>query len=685
MPPLNTEQHLKGGRVKSSQQTLQTLVSPEILAEIQASFLRKHGAAICLFDHTLKPLLDFPQAVPALSGLSDEQRNLFESFFHPSSINADLLQRYNSQSFADHLLCRAVFPVYFEDRFMGLAVVLFFRRSIHPEKDESFLQTLSLVKHRSISLKTVQDDTAAQEETLKALAQELQNIIQLFLEAGVARAQVSNAEEVPTDDGEPVSLHKTAILFCAPDGQIVDSDANAADVLGYRTPGELCDLNFIKNILATDYDREKIRLLFQAQPGTSTSVALMLKDESTTQAEVQVNLQRTSSGIVGFECLLSAPQNENKTVQRDEPDTEPSIVHYDQDHLAALQSSYRLMQHQLTHIVSPLTHKLDNFFNVDISDETIKRDVADIHRYSKALTHLNQQLACFVLQEAPDREVVDVNPLVIKIAEQLKKLAPPSVTIQAQCDEKAPHVSINSELIVHAVGNLCKNSIEAMKNGGTLLLGTRSRSSNGKTHIAIFIKDSGPGLSPSMQNYVFEPFHSTKKNPFAGLGLPAAYGIITSHGGTISVTSQNGVTVSLVLPAFADVSRDGDSNKDKVDVKGYVLIIDDELDVAEVTAMALRRSNYGVFTCTTCEEADDVIKKVGHKLDLFIIDNQLIGIKGIACAQDLMAKAPDIPILFYSGEDDPELLAFIKQSGAGWLKKPFSAKELVHKVDALVQ
>ncbi len=663
--------------MKSHHNTLQQLISPEIFVEIQTSFLKKHGAAVCIFDSKLQPLLTFPQHLPALVELSAEQQDLFESFFNLSFLDAELLQKNNRHSFSDNTVCRSVFPITFDDEFLGLALILHFSQTIHPEHDKPLLQTLSLVKHKSISLKTMQDETKPPDYDMKPLVQEMQNILQLFLEAGMARAQVSPFETERADKIEPASsevIDNTAILFCAPDGQIVDSAANAARLLGYGDPGALCDLNFLTHLLATDYDREKIRMLFHEKPGTQTSVALVLKDESTIQVDVQVNVQRTSSGVIGFECLLSIGKRDSESEQT-EPNLPAPELKYDEKRLAELQAHYQLMQARLAHITTPLSQKLEKFFHVKVQDESIKRELSDIQRLLKSLSHLNQQLACFVLKRAPQREATDVNQLLTRMASQLKKLMAESISINIKIEDDLPPVLVNSELLVHAIGSLCKNAIEAMPSGGTLVLGARLKNSD---NVELFVADSGPGFDASVHNNLFEPFCSTRKNINAGLGLPAVFGIVKSHDGDISISSEkSGATVSLIFPA--DTSR-----KEKVDVKGYVLIVDDEQELAEVTAMALRRAHYGVFTCTSCEQAFDVIGTVGHKVNLFIIDNQLVGATGVTCAQGLMAKAPNIPMLFYSGEDDLELMKFIQQVGAGWLKKPFSAKELLARVDSLI-
>jgi CheY-like chemotaxis protein len=199
--------------------------------------------------------------------------------------------------------------------------------------------------------------------------------------------------------------------------------------------------------------------------------------------------------------------------------------------------------------------------------------------------------------------------------------------------------------------------------------------------ISIIIRDAGIGLTESVRTHLFEPFFSSKSRIGAGLGLSAAYGIVKSHGGSISITDTpgQGVTVTISLPVMQAAQRD------EMQPKGYVLIVDDEQEIAEATAMTLRREGYAVFTSTSCQDAFRLFEQVGAKIDLIILDNQLGSTKGTSCAQELLSRAPHLPILFYSGaDDDLELMAFIKNIGAGWLKKPFSSHELLSHINSLI-
>ena len=68
------------------------------------------------------------------------------------------------------------------------------------------------------------------------------------------------------------------------------------------------------------------------------------------------------------------------------------------------------------------------------------------------------------------------------------------------------------------------------------------------------IADDGPGISESTRARVFEPFFTTRGiGGGVGLGLTAAYGIVTRHGGRIELSPRHGggTAVVIALPAAA--------------------------------------------------------------------------------------------------------------------------------------
>jgi signal transduction histidine kinase len=93
--------------------------------------------------------------------------------------------------------------------------------------------------------------------------------------------------------------------------------------------------------------------------------------------------------------------------------------------------------------------------------------------------------------------------------------------------------------------NLGINSIEAMPEGGELIISTRNMDRSAE----ITFKDFGAGIDEKNIEKIFYPFFTTKENG-TGLGLAIAYRIIEEHNGKINVNSRPGVgtTFEIILP-----------------------------------------------------------------------------------------------------------------------------------------
>ncbi len=106
-----------------------------------------------------------------------------------------------------------------------------------------------------------------------------------------------------------------------------------------------------------------------------------------------------------------------------------------------------------------------------------------------------------------------------------------------------PSIKGDEVLLRQAFINLMQNSIEAMPQGGVLTI----KAIRGD-FLDIFISDTGHGVSENMQDKIFLPFFTTKEKG-TGLGLAIVHKIIVSHGGSITVESnEKGTTFRIRLP-----------------------------------------------------------------------------------------------------------------------------------------
>ena len=125
-----------------------------------------------------------------------------------------------------------------------------------------------------------------------------------------------------------------------------------------------------------------------------------------------------------------------------------------------------------------------------------------------------------------------------------------NIDIQIEAADDLPLLNADGGQIQQAIIALCTNAIDAMPEGGELTIRAETHSNR----IAIAIEDTGVGIQPEDLSKIFEPFFTTKEvGEGTGLGLAVCYGIITDHGGRLSVRSNvgKGTTFTILLPITA--------------------------------------------------------------------------------------------------------------------------------------
>lgn len=135
-----------------------------------------------------------------------------------------------------------------------------------------------------------------------------------------------------------------------------------------------------------------------------------------------------------------------------------------------------------------------------------------------------------------------------------------NIKIKLELDSEMSLVKADEGQIQQAIIALATNGIDAMPQGGTLTF----RASSQHNRVVIEVQDTGIGIASEELSKIFEPFYTTKEvGKGTGLGLAVCYGIITEHGGRVSVRSNVGVgtTFSIYLPILKESGESGESGE----------------------------------------------------------------------------------------------------------------------------
>ena len=120
------------------------------------------------------------------------------------------------------------------------------------------------------------------------------------------------------------------------------------------------------------------------------------------------------------------------------------------------------------------------------------------------------------------------------------------VELRPHLDSDLPVVMLDKSLMRQALVNLCRNAIEAMPEGGSIDLLTRTRGDD----VVLEIIDTGKGMDEKTRGQMFQAFFSTRSGG-SGLGLPTVRKIVEAHHGRISCESEvgKGTRFTITLPA----------------------------------------------------------------------------------------------------------------------------------------
>lgn len=165
----------------------------------------------------------------------------------------------------------------------------------------------------------------------------------------------------------------------------------------------------------------------------------------------------------------------------------------------------------------------------------------DVEKIMNAALHAREVIRKLMMftRQMPTRKVkCDIGHLIKEGLYFLEsRCAKEGIVLVRQLEEGLPEVMADPSQLHQVLVNLVVNAIQSMPNGGRLTISTRSDADN----VWLAVEDTGVGMSPEVQKYLFMPFFTTKEvGQGTGLGLAVVHGIVTAHGGEIYVRSEVG-------------------------------------------------------------------------------------------------------------------------------------------------
>ena len=195
------------------------------------------------------------------------------------------------------------------------------------------------------------------------------------------------------------------------------------------------------------------------------------------------------------------------------------------------------------------------------------RDLVDqIRNAGQRAAALSRQLLTFSRRQVQELEIVDLNSVVEEAQKLLSRVIGRDIALTTDLEPRLGRVKADGGQLVQVITNLAVNAVDAMPQGGRLVLQTanveldeahapaHSEAPAGR-YVMLGVADTGVGMAAEVQARIFEPFFTTKDpGKGTGLGLSIVFGIVKQCGGHIGVTSGpgRGTTMKIYLPEVAE-------------------------------------------------------------------------------------------------------------------------------------
>lgn len=316
------------------------------------------------------------------------------------------------------------------------------------------------------------------------------------------------------------------------------------------------------------------------------------------------------------------------------------------------------------------------------NDPVLRSNLDDISKATTRARVLTEQLLFFARRREQRTDAIDLNALVREVAELLRGLIEPSVSIELDLREPALVTGDGAQL-EQVLINLGTNARDAMPAGGVLRIRTCLA---GSDCVQLAVEDNGTGIPDDIKPHVFEPFFTNKGvGHGTGLGLASAYGIVTQSGGSIEFDSTvgRGTTFTISLPASAPAAPEPIPAREPAanEAAATILLVEDEEIVRDLIAAGLEEEGYTVIAKPAPSEALAYVEE-GGVFDFLITDVVMPGIGGGALVERIRsAVGSSFDTIYISGYPASGITL---DEHSSFLQKPFELSELYAHVERVL-
>jgi CheY-like chemotaxis protein len=228
------------------------------------------------------------------------------------------------------------------------------------------------------------------------------------------------------------------------------------------------------------------------------------------------------------------------------------------------------------------------------------------------------------------------------------------IELELELEPALPRIAGVQSQIRDALVNLVFNAVDAMPQGGTLSVRTRTAVRPHGSCALIEIADDGVGMDEETRRRCLEPFFSTKGTRGTGLGLAMVYGVVQRHGAQLEIESEpgKGTVVRVEFPRAKSETAAADNKVPAPVGPMRILIVDDDPMLLKSLRDALESDGHDVTSAGGGQAGINAFVEAhaeGRPFPVVITDLGMPHVDGRKVASTIKASVPSTVVLLLTG------------------------------------
>lgn len=330
-------------------------------------------------------------------------------------------------------------------------------------------------------------------------------------------------------------------------------------------------------------------------------------------------------------------------------------------------------------------------------DQYLEQVVTAGHRARDLIS----QMLTFTRAQMGEVSSVDVTSTIEEVSRMLRAAIPSTIDVRTQSDLNLPETYVDPIQIQQVIINLLINARDAIDGTGVIDIRVRQSTGGATCHtcgksihsenVVIEVEDSGHGIDEVLRERIFDMYFTTREpGQGTGLGLWLINKLIHQHEGHITLDSEpgTGTTFRVYVPTVKSAKPEQPipSQVPTPRIQGRIVVVDDEVSVANFIGEVLRDRGYPAVIFTDSSQAREYLDSHIDQVALLLTDGYMPVMSGVELIDHARAQRADLPVIFISGFTAQLDAQALRNKGVNAiLEKPFGIDEMLTAVGDAIQ